>query len=77
MLHGCRKAGVLNFSLRLPVRREASGLRLALAPFSRFQKRAVLFDAEGLGGLDTQASTGRAKRGEQSDDRHDHGCDRQ
>lgn len=56
MLHGCRKAGVLNFSLRLPVRREASGLRLALAPFSRFQKRAVLFGAEGFSGLDTLGS---------------------
>ena len=42
ILHGCRKTGVLNFSLRLPVRREASGLRLALAPFSRFQKSGAI-----------------------------------
>ena len=44
---------------------------------SRLGNTRVLFGAEGLGGLDTQASTGRANRGEQSDDRHDHGRDRQ
>jgi hypothetical protein len=36
----------------------------------------LLFGAEGLSRLDTQASTGRANRGE-SDDRHEHGRDRQ
>ena len=36
-----------------------------------------LFGAEGLTGLDTQASTGRANRREQSDDHHGHGRDRQ
>jgi len=37
----------------------------------------ALFGAKRLVGLDTQASPGRANRGEQSDDRHEHGRNRQ
>jgi hypothetical protein len=40
------------------------------------QHKEQLFGAEGLSGLDAQASTGRANRREQSDDRHDRGGDR-
>src|SRR5215213_5746718 len=37
----------------------------------------ALFGAEGLNRLDTQASTGRANRREESNDRHDYGRYRQ
>jgi hypothetical protein len=43
----------------------------------RLEQCQGLFGAEGLSGLDTQASTGRANRGEESNDRHDHRRDRQ